>query len=79
MLALPMTSQATEEPDYKVAQKLEDIEVRVAVIQYSGFWSDANYSQHLKKLLAASHAAGLAWLGQPLYWAMVNWRDDTPF
>ena len=28
MLAFPMTSHATEEPDYKVVQKLDDIEVR---------------------------------------------------
>ncbi|MBV5323444.1 heme-binding protein, partial [bacterium] len=28
LFVFPMTSQATEEPDYKVVQKLEDIEVR---------------------------------------------------
>ena len=28
MFAFPMTSHATEEPDYQVVQKLDDIEVR---------------------------------------------------
>jgi hypothetical protein len=177
MFALPMTSHATEEPDYKVIQKLEDIEVReyaaytvaevvisgtaadagslafpilagyifgknkgertfamtapvtqtaepvklamtapvtqtaapggflvqfvlpkgvtqasapepldtrvivrdiaptrVAVIRYSGFWSDANYHQHLEKLQAGLRAAGLAWLGEAIYS-----RYDPPF
>ena len=40
---------------------------RVAVIRYSGFWSDANYIQHLEKLQAALHAAGLAWEGEAVY------------
>ena len=33
LLALPMTSHATEEPDYQVVQKLEDIEIRA----YAGY------------------------------------------
>ena len=177
MFALPMTSHATEEPDYKVVQKLEDIEVReyaaytvaevvisgtaaeagnlafpilagyifgknkgerkfamtapvtqaaepvklemtapvtqtaasggflvqfvlpkgvtqasapepldkrvtlrdipttrVAVIRYSGFWSEANYNQHLEKLQAGLRAAGLTWLGEAVYS-----RYDPPF
>jgi len=40
---------------------------RLAVIRYSGFWSDANYDQHLKKLLVALRAADLAWSGEPVY------------
>jgi hypothetical protein len=40
---------------------------RVAVIQYSGFWSDANYNDHLDKLQAALRAAGLAWVGEAVY------------
>ena len=170
LFAFPMTSQATEEPDYKVIQKLEDIEVReyatyavaevvvpgpaaeagnlafpilagyifgknkgehkfemtapvtqaaesvklemtapvtqtaapggfrvqfvlpkgvtrasapepldtrvtlrdiapsrVAVIRYSGFWSDANYIQHLAKLQSALRAANLDWVGEAVY------------
>lgn len=29
LLAIPMTSHATEEPDYQVVKKLEDAEVRL--------------------------------------------------
>jgi hypothetical protein len=40
---------------------------RVAVIRYSGFWSDANYNQHLAKLQAALRAADLVWAGEAVY------------
>jgi hypothetical protein len=40
---------------------------RVAVIRYSGFWSDTNYNQHLDKLQSALRAAGQAWVGEPVY------------
>jgi hypothetical protein len=40
---------------------------RVAVIRYSGFWSDSNYNGHLAKLQAALRAARLAWSGEPVY------------
>jgi SOUL heme-binding protein len=40
---------------------------RVAVIRYSGFWSEANYGQHLAKLQATLRAAGLPWVGEPIY------------
>lgn len=39
---------------------------RVAAIQYSGFWSEANYAEHLAKLKAALVGAGLAWSGEPV-------------
>ena len=38
---------------------------RVAVIRYSGFWSQANYDEHLGKLEAALRAAQLPWAGEP--------------
>ena len=38
---------------------------RVAVIRYSGFWSQANYNEHLAKLQAALRAAPLRWTGEP--------------
>jgi hypothetical protein len=38
---------------------------RVAVIRYSGFWSQANYEEHLGKLQAALRAAQLPWTGEP--------------
>ncbi|MBL8421647.1 MAG: heme-binding protein [Dechloromonas sp.] len=40
---------------------------RLAVIRYSGFWSDANYTQHLAKLQNALRAADLVWVGEPVY------------
>jgi hypothetical protein len=39
----------------------------VAVIRYSGFWSESNYNEHLAKLQAALRAGGLAWTGEPVY------------
>jgi hypothetical protein len=47
---------------------------QVAVIRFSGFWSDANYNEHLAKLQAALRAADLAWTGEPVYS-----RYDAPF
>lgn len=40
---------------------------RVAVIRYSGFWSQANYDDHLAQLQAALRTADLAWTGEPVY------------
>lgn len=40
---------------------------RVAVIRFSGFWSESNYNDHLAKLQAALRAADLAWSGEPVY------------
>jgi hypothetical protein len=40
---------------------------RVAVIRYSGFWSDANFDQHLAKLQAALRTANLVWVGEAVY------------
>ena len=47
---------------------------RVAVIRYTGFWSDSNYDEHLAKLQDALHASGLAWTGEAVYA-----RYDAPF
>ena len=40
---------------------------RLAVIQFSGFWSEANYNDHLDQLQAALRTANLAWSGEPIY------------
>jgi hypothetical protein len=40
---------------------------QVAVIRYSGFWSESNYNDHLAQLQAALRAADLAWTGEPVY------------
>lgn len=38
---------------------------RVAVIRYSGFWSQANFDEHLGQLESALRAARLPWTGEP--------------
>ena len=40
---------------------------RMAVIRYSGFWSDANYLDHLQQLRATLAANGLQPKGEPVY------------
>ncbi len=47
---------------------------RVAVIRYSGFWSQDNYDEHLVKLQQAMRAAHVAWTGEPTLS-----RYDPPF
>jgi hypothetical protein len=47
---------------------------RVAVIRYSGFWSEANYSDHLAQLQTALRTAGVVWTGEAIYS-----RYDPPF
>lgn len=66
---LPKGVTATSAPEPLDARvMLRDIApARVAVIRYSGFWSDAAYNQHLKKLQASLHAAGLAWEGEAVF------------
>jgi hypothetical protein len=59
-------ASAPEPLDIRV--KLRDVPPsRVAVIRYSGFWSEANYNQHLAKLQAGLRSAGIAWQGEPVY------------
>jgi hypothetical protein len=48
--------------------QLRDVSaMKVAVIRYSGFWSDANYNEHLSELRSALKAAGLSTSGPPIY------------
>jgi hypothetical protein len=46
----------------------------VAVIRYSGFWTQANYEAHLEKLQATLRSANMDWVGEP-----VLSRYDPPF
>lgn len=46
----------------------------MAVIHFSGFWSEASYHEHLSTLKTALRAAGLAWTGEP-----VHARYNAPF
>jgi hypothetical protein len=41
--------------------------MRVAVIRYSGFWSDGNYNRHLVQLEQTLRKAGVKWSGEPIY------------
>lgn len=43
------------------------VPAQVAVIRYSGFWSQSNYEEHLAKLQSALRDADLAWKGEPVY------------
>jgi hypothetical protein len=40
---------------------------RVAVIRYSGTWTERNYKEHLEKLQRGVEAAGLRTTGSPIY------------
>jgi hypothetical protein len=40
---------------------------QVAVIRYSGFWSDANYAEHLDRLRSVLKAAGVNTTGEPVF------------
>jgi hypothetical protein len=48
--------------------------MRVAVVSYSGFWSDDNYNAHLSQLQESLRKAGVKWSGEPIYS-----RYDPPF
>lgn len=39
----------------------------MAVIRYSGFWSDSNFNEHLAKLQSGLRAADIPWTGEPVY------------
>ena len=62
-----VTAASAPEPlDARV--KLRDVSPeRVAVIRYSGFWSESNYREHLETLQKALRSAGLKWTGEPVY------------
>ena len=47
---------------------------RVAVIRYSGFWSQGNYDKHLAKLQSELKAEHMVWIGEPILS-----RYDPPF
>jgi hypothetical protein len=57
---------APEPLDPRVVLREEPAQ-RVAVIRYRGFWSDANYQEHLTRLQDALRSEGLAWRGEPVY------------
>ncbi|MBC7598053.1 MAG: heme-binding protein [Polaromonas sp.] len=62
-----VTAANAPEPLNARVQLREVLLSQVAVIRYSGFWSDSNYGEHLAKLEAALRAANLVWEGQAMY------------
>jgi hypothetical protein len=62
-----VTAASAPEPVDARVQLRDVMPRRVAVIRYSGFWSESNYEEHLQKLQAALRAADLAWTGEPVY------------
>jgi hypothetical protein len=69
-----VTVASAPEPLDARVQLREVVATRLAVIRYSGFWSESNYSKHLAQLQAALRAADLSWEGEAVYS-----RYDAPF
>ena len=61
-----VTLASAPEPIDPRVQLQEVPSSRVAVIRYSGFWSQSNYDEHLGKLQSALAAAGIATEGEPV-------------
>ena len=69
-----VTLASAPEPIDPRVQLREVPDSRVAVIRYSGLWSQSNYDEHLGQLQAALRAAQIAWTGEPTLS-----RYDPPF
>lgn len=59
-------ASAPEPLDHRVVLR-EVPASQVAVIRYSGFWSEANYAQHLDRLRSVLKAAGVNTVGEPVF------------
>lgn len=66
---LPRGVTAADAPEPLDARiQLRDVSPgQVAVIRYSGFWSESNYTEHLGRLQSALRAADMAWTGDPVF------------
>ena len=69
-----VTLAAAPEPEDARVRLREVLGQRVAVIRYSGFWSQANEREHLAKLQRILREAQISWTGEP-----VLSRYDPPF
>lgn len=67
VLPKDVTLASAPEPLDTRVQLREVAATQVAVIRYSGFWSDANYAEHLSELRAALKSAGLTPTGEPVF------------
>jgi hypothetical protein len=62
-----VTAASAPEPLDARVQLRDVLPHQVAVIRYSGFWSESNYNEHLSTLQAALRAASLSWEGEAVY------------
>jgi SOUL heme-binding protein len=74
VLPKDITLTTAPEPTDERVQLRVEAAYSVAVIRYSGFWSQANYAEQLAKLQATLKAADVEWTGEP-----VLSRYDPPF
>jgi hypothetical protein len=62
-----VTAATAPEPlDARVVLR-DVLPVQIAVIRYSGLWSESNYTEHLDKLKAVLQAEKLVWAAEPVY------------
>lgn len=66
VLPKSVTLASAPEPLDARVQLLEVPGKRIAVIRYSGFWTQANYEEHLGKLKVALQSAQIGWTGEPV-------------
>ncbi|MBE2260558.1 MAG: heme-binding protein [Rhodobacteraceae bacterium] len=66
VLPRDVTLALAPEPDDARVQLREVPASTVAVLRYSGFWTQANYDQHLAELETALRTAEVGWLGEPV-------------
>ncbi len=66
VLPQSVTLATAPEPIDPQVQLREVPASRMAVIRYSGFWTQANQDEHLARLEAALRAEGQAWTGEPM-------------
>jgi len=66
VLPSEVTIDLAPEPDDARVQLREVPASTIAVIRYSGFWTQANYDEHLAKLETALRTADVSWLGEPV-------------
>ena len=62
-----VTAATAPEPLDGRVQLRNVVPSQVAVIRYSGFWSNPNYQDHLAKLQSELTKAGLTWTGEAVY------------
>jgi len=62
-----VTAASAPEPLDARVQLREVAPLKVAVIRYSGFWSESNDGEQLAKLQTTLRNANLAWTGEPVY------------